>query len=66
VTQEPIRTPTKQKYVIIYQGKLGLCYEVLSYKGDVRKCLKVINREDIRFIVKGRPLNIRTEERLTV
>ena len=57
---------TIQKYCLIYWEESGLTFEVFDFKAQLRKRLKVVNREDIKFIIKGRPLQVRIEERLNV
>ena len=57
---------TIQKYCLIYMGDAGLTYEVFDFKQHLRKRLKEVDRTDVRIIMKGRPLKIKVEERLTV
>jgi len=63
---EQVPGGTIQKYTLIYMGDAGLTYEVFDFKQHLRKRLKEIAREDVRMIMKGRLLQIKIEERLTV
>lgn len=58
---------TIQKYFVMFMSDKGyLQHEVYDYKSHLRKRLKDIPRENVRYIMKGKPLQIRIEERLTV
>jgi hypothetical protein len=57
---------TIQKYCLVFWEESGLSYEVFDFKAQLRKRLKEVPRDDIKFIIKGRPLQVRIEERLTV
>lgn len=54
------------KYCIGYMDKGEFHHEIFDGKVALRNKLKEIRRKDISFVIKGRLMPIRVEERLTV
>lgn len=56
-----------QKYCMVYADNSGqINHEVFDKKVALKHKLREVNRQDIKYIFKGRIVPVKVEERLTV